>query len=117
MVPRQRFLQNHARIALLAGLAFWKYLEPEVSHFVYGAVSRSNQLWRIIGIGNVVAGVVVSVAHDDCGAAWKRFGFSEAEHGLPVQVPARNVYQFFLGVVRETGDCEHIAAKIMRVRI
>ena len=88
-----------------------------MGHFVDGAIAGQDTPRRIVGIGDVVGRVVVRVAHGDSRAAGQEERLGEAEDGLPVEIPARDVDESFGNGAGQAGGGEHIAAEIVGVRV
>jgi len=88
-----------------------------MSHFVAGAIAGDDALRRRVGIGEIVRGIVIEVAHGDGGAGRKVDGLDVGGNCLPVQIPAWDVDEGFCFAGWKSSDSKHVATEIVRVRV
>ena len=73
VVARQRLFQFHARVVArhagtFAVCANRQHLQPEMGHFITGAIAGDHALRWIIRVREIIARIVVHIAHHNGGA-------------------------------------------------
>ncbi len=111
------FFEEQARVRTAGRHVDGEDLNPEVGHFVDGAIAVADADGRAVGIVNVVCGVVVDVAHVQDRSAGKKDGAAVAIDGLAIDIPVGNADEPLLLSPGEIGPAFENVSEIMRVRI
>ena len=112
-----RVLEQETRIETSPGNIDRQNLNPEVRHFVDGAVAGAHPNGRRVGIVDVLIRVVIDVMHVQHRSTRKRDGSAIAVYGLAVDVPAGNANEPRLLPAGQDGPRFELAAEVMRVGI